>query len=78
MARESCSIGLCDDGLIHAFADLDDGVAEEPLCGSGARFADSGGEEDPICGACVPLIAVELGIDPVAFANDCGVPYPSA
>ena len=67
---EEVFLGKCTDGRIHGFQCLDDGaVRPTPLCGASVRSVERGDDEE-VCPECIPLIEVELGLQPGDLEND--------
>lgn len=63
-ARREVYAARFSDDLMHAMRSTNDGVRRAPLCGKEVDFKDAGEDSDFFCEDCVPLMAVELGIDP--------------
>jgi hypothetical protein len=59
-----------DDGEIHACRRADDiEVVSRPMCGKSAVYRSKGESGTFVCDACIPLLAVELGLDPEEFLS---------
>lgn len=57
-----------EDGEIHACRSADDvEIVSRPMCGKPVAYRSKGTPETFVCEACIPLLAVELGIDPAEF-----------
>lgn len=63
------TLARCDDGQMHGFVMLDDGVSVAPLCGKTVARKDAGEDSSPTCPVCLPRLAQEFGIPISAFRS---------
>lgn len=69
--KVSCTIATCSDALNHGFKELDDGTDfRNTLCGQQKLEIVKHNEHGLMCTECIPLIAVELGLDPKIFEDE--------
>ena len=61
-------VAACDDGKVHAFRMLDDGLADRPSCGSAARRVGAAEGGDVICDRCIEAASKFVGADVAATA----------
>lgn len=77
--RMVAGMGRCDDGQIHGFDAVDDGMlAEAPMCGAPVKHVDAGDVETDVCTRCILLMCATLGIDPNDAAKHFGIAYGKA
>lgn len=61
-------VAACDDGKVHAFRVLDDGLTDRPICGSGARRVGAANGGDVVCDRCIEAASEIVGADVAATA----------
>ena len=56
-------VAACDDGKVHAFRMLDDGLSDRPSCGSTARRTGAAEGGDVVCDRCIAITSHHVGAD---------------